>query len=349
MAVIALPLRTDRLVVRRMTPADAAALAAYRSHPDVARHQSWDAPFPISSAVELIAGQGDLAGPTPGHWVQLAVEVGTTMVGDVAVRLDDAGSVAEVGYTLDPAHQGHGHAVEAVGAVVDALLAAGVHRVEAGLDPSNGPSRRVLERLGFVLEGVARQAHLERGEWVDDERWGLLADDRAAWLARPVGPADEVELVELAHDTVHAYLRLRTHPSQRRLVATLGQSFADLAVDHPDDGGGTVEPWVRGIAADGEPAGFVMTQEPTATSPEPYLWRLLIDRRHQGRGIGTVVVARVAERYRTLGCESLAVSWEPGPGSPEPFYRGLGFVPTGDIVQGEVVGRLELRGATPGG
>jgi RimJ/RimL family protein N-acetyltransferase len=38
--VIALPLATARLVVRRFTDADAEALAAYRSHPDVARFQN---------------------------------------------------------------------------------------------------------------------------------------------------------------------------------------------------------------------------------------------------------------------------------------------------------------------
>lgn len=35
-------------------------------------------------------------------------------------------------------------------------------------------------------------------------------------------------------------------------------------------------------------------------------------------------------------------SWVPAPGGPEPFYRGLGFEPTGEVDDGEVIGRLAL-------
>lgn len=344
--MIALPLSTDRLVVRRFAPGEAATLAAYRSHPDVARYQGWVVPYPEAEAARLLADQADLAGPTPGRWVQLAVEVDATLVGDVAVHLDDTGRLADVGYTLDPAHQGRGLATEAVGAVVDALLADGVHRVVAGVDPANRPSRRVLERLGFRCEGVARRAYpLGDGEWADDERWAVLADERRDWLRRPTGAPGSVELVELEPATVHRYGALEVHPTQRHLVATMGQSFADACVPGRDDGGGAVVPWFRGVAADGEPAGFVMTTEPTHTSPEPYLWRLLVDRRHQGRGVGATVVRALADRYRAAGHTSLTVSWVPGPGSPEPFYVALGFVPTGEVDHGEVVARLDLTAA----
>lgn len=176
--MMTLPMSTPRLVVRLMTDSDARPLAAYRSDPEVARHQSWEAPFPVEHAVDLIAGQAELAGPTPGHWIQLAVEVSSTMVGDVAVHLDASGSIAEIGYTLDPAHQGRGYAVEAVGAVVDALFASRVHRIEAGVDPANRASRRVLERAGFIREALLRQAYRDGDHWIDDERWGLLAGDQ---------------------------------------------------------------------------------------------------------------------------------------------------------------------------
>jgi RimJ/RimL family protein N-acetyltransferase len=40
-------LLTPRLVLRRFSAADADRFAAYRSVPDVARYQSWDAPYPL--------------------------------------------------------------------------------------------------------------------------------------------------------------------------------------------------------------------------------------------------------------------------------------------------------------
>ncbi len=97
------------------------------------------------------------------------------------------------------------------------------------------------------------------------------------------------------------------------------------------------------ITADGEPAGFVMLAEPTPSSPEPYLWRLLLDRRHQRRGIGARVIEQLGAELHGQGHDTLTTSWAEGPGGPEPLYRGLGFVPTGEIDNGETVAALKLR------
>jgi RimJ/RimL family protein N-acetyltransferase len=339
--MLPLPLRTARLEVRLMAPGDAQALARYRSLPEVARHQSWETPFTVEQARAMLADQQGLAGPMAGRWVQLAVEQGGEVVGDVAVHLSDDGATAEIGFTMHPAQQGRGFATEAAGAVVDGLLVDGVHRVEASVAPMNHASRRVLEHLGFRLEGVARQAFRGREGWEDDERWSLLAHDRRARLARR-GPPETVRLVELA-GAARPYGRLRTQPTQERFVATVWESYADALFPDVDDDGGRLLPWLRGIEADGEPAGFVMTAEPTPTSPVPYLWRLLVDREHQGRGIGQRVIAMLAARYREAGYEAMLTSWVDEPGGPEPFYRALGFVPTGEVDDGEVVARLPLR------
>lgn len=53
--------RTERLVLRRFAPEDAAAFAAYRSDPDVARYQSFEPPLPLAEAIETVThfGAGD--------------------------------------------------------------------------------------------------------------------------------------------------------------------------------------------------------------------------------------------------------------------------------------------------
>jgi GNAT superfamily N-acetyltransferase len=76
---------------------------------------------------------------------------------------------------------------------------------------------------------------------------------------------------------------------------------------------------------------------------EPYLWRLLVDRRHQRRGVGERAVRHFLDLLRAEGHRSVLVSYVADtPGTPEPFYRGLGFVPTGDVDDGEHVARLAL-------
>ena len=85
-----------------------------------------------------------------------------------------------------------------------------------------------------------------------------------------------------------------------------------------------------------------MVALPNEVTTEAYLWRLMVDRFHQRRGIGRRVVEIVIDRARGWGAPALDTSWVPGPGSPEPLYRSMGFEPTGEIDDGEVVARLEL-------
>jgi RimJ/RimL family protein N-acetyltransferase len=337
-----LPFSTPRLVLRLFTLDDAAAFAAYRSDPDVARYQSWQAPYPLALAKAFIAKLAGMVGPVAGDWVQIAVEHDDVLAGDVAVGLSKDGLIATIGYTLAPAQHGKGLAVEAVGAVVDRLFAdVGVHRVEASVDPRNVASARLVESLGFELEGVARDAVRDGDGWADDAHHALTADAHAAWAARPQGPPDVVRLVEITPGTARAVLELRTHPSQRRFVSTVAESFADALF--PDViNGAPVVPWLREIEADGERVGFMMLAARTEQHPEPYLWRLLVDRRHQRRGIGDRALTLLIDELRAAGHAGLLVEWRLGPGSPEPFYLRRGFVKVRAVSDHEVEGRLAL-------
>ncbi len=337
-----LPLATPRLTLRVMHSSDAAALAAYRADPEVARYQDWDLPYTEADAQRTLAPQDVLDDLDPEGWTQVAIEHDGEVVGDVAVGLQPERGAAALGYTLARSAQGRGFAVEAAGAVVDALFEhTGVHRIVATLDDANLASMRVIESLGFRFEGIARKAERIRGEWVDDARFSLLRDERAAWLARDLSPPTRVELVELAHETSRAYADLATHRYQEEFVAPMAASFRHALLPEMVDGARVV-PWFRGITADGEPVGFIMTAEVTPDFPEPYLWRLLVDRRHQRRGIGRRAMEQLVDRLRAEGHRRLTTSWVPGTGTPEPFYRGLGFVPTGNLVDGEIEGALDL-------
>jgi RimJ/RimL family protein N-acetyltransferase len=337
-----LPFETERLVLRPFRLADADFLAAYRSEPAVARFQSWTAPYPVARARAFILSLQGLDGPQRGTWIQIAVERDDALVGDVAVGLDSGGEIATIGYTVAPAHQGHGVAREAVGAVVDRLFElSAVHRVEASVDPRNVASSRLVEALGFELEGIARSAVRDGDEWSDDARYALTVDGHAAWAARPQGSPAEVRLVEITPATARAMMDVRTHPSQRRFVATVADSYADAMF--PDVvNGAPVVPWLRAIEADGERVGFMLLAEATAHHPEPYLWRLIIDRRHQRRGIGDRALTLLIEQLRAAGHTGLGIDWHRGPGSPEPFYLARGFVPVRELGDEEVEGRLAL-------
>lgn len=88
-----------------------------------------------------------------------------------------------IGYGIDARFEGQGLMREGVELVCrwcfDVL---GLHRVEAGYSVKNERSARVLERLGFVKEGVQRAYLLINGEWHDHVSTSLIND---AWSPRP--------------------------------------------------------------------------------------------------------------------------------------------------------------------
>ncbi len=150
----------------------------------------------------------------------------------------------------------------------------------------------------------------------------------------------QVELRAITADTVRAVCRLSLGPGQESFVAPNAVSLAQ-ALFHP-------EAWYRAIYADDELAGFVMLEDQSQRADPPAdprmgLWRFKIDQRFQGRGVGRLAIAAVAQHARQQGHTQLYTSYIPGDGSPERFYLGLGFVPTGELDGEEIVAVMPLR------
>ena len=311
----------------------------------MARYQNWVAPYPLERAETMIAELMQLDGPTNDEWWMLTIAdpADVQVFGDLVVHLTQQGRTAEIGYTLARDAWGHGYAVEAATALVEYLFdSLRVTRVEASLHPDNMASAQVLERTGMLFEGHTRSSFWLGDENSDDWLYGMTCADWESWRDRPRSRPETIELVEITHANRAAAIELTTHRSQQRFAAPVVRSLAEALI--PPVENGTVEiPWYRAVVADGEIAGFVMVARSQQGSlPEPYLWRLLIDRMHQRRGIGSRVIDLVVEQCRQWGDTALVVSWVPGKGSPEPLYLSRGFVPTGAIHDGEIEARLML-------
>ena len=146
----------------------------------------------------------------------------------------------------------------------------------------------------------------------------------------------EVTLREITAETVVEICKLSdTLPEpQRNMVAPNALSIAQA---HFSD-----KAWFRAIYAGSKPVGFIMLYE-DVDKPEYYLWRLMVAGPEQGNGYGQTAVERLIEYVKTRpGAEKLLVSYVPTDGGPEPFYSKLGFVPTGEMHEGEVVAALSL-------
>ena len=150
-------------------------------------------------------------------------------------------------------------------------------------------------------------------------------------------PASEVSLREVTRENLKAVLMLAVHEHQQYFVSSNAISIA-IAHYSPE------RAWVRAIYADEVPVGFVML-DVDETTPRYFLWRFMIDVRYQHRGYGARAMTLIIDHVRARpNATELTTSVVQQPeGGPQPFYEGLGFVPTGEFDEdGEAYLRLAL-------
>lgn len=151
-----------------------------------------------------------------------------------------------------------------------------------------------------------------------------------------------VSLREITDANAEAVAALSVSEAQQRFVSSVTESLEE-AEEHPQD-----KPWFRAVYADERPVGFVMLSWDVEPRPPEihgpwFLWKLLIDERHQGHGYGRDAVRLVADLVRDQGGRELLTSHVVGEGGPAGFYARLGFEPTGETdPDGEVILRLAL-------
>ena len=87
-------------------------------------------------------------------------------VGQIVGRHQEDGSV-QIGYRVIPTARCRGFCTEAVKTIIAHLFDSGVKSIEAEANPSNKPSRRVLEKLGFKEIEYKEKALELNGVWLD--------------------------------------------------------------------------------------------------------------------------------------------------------------------------------------
>ncbi|CAL9210416.1 unnamed protein product [Musa hybrid cultivar] len=116
----------------------------------------------------------------PHPWFR-AICLGGRPIGALSVELG-AGCdrcKGELGYVLATAHWGRGYATAAVKMAVRSVFqeVEGLERVEALVDVDNKGSQRVLEKAGFVREGVLRKSMVSKGRTRDLVMFSFISTD----------------------------------------------------------------------------------------------------------------------------------------------------------------------------
>ena len=182
-----LPRTTDRLLIRAATPDDVEPTWRFRQRPEVFEWITSGSSGPEEYRTRFLH--------PPRLAKTLVFELDGVVIGDLMLAAEDAwaqaeieglarGVQAELGWTLDPDHGGHGYATEAVAELIRMCFEdLGVRRVTASCFAANTPSWRLMERLGLRRELHSVRDSLHRsGQWLDGYMYALLADE---WRAGP--------------------------------------------------------------------------------------------------------------------------------------------------------------------
>ena len=180
-------LETERLVLREPEEGDVPALLLYYQFNEE-RFARWEPEHAADLAYHVRWVRWRRAESAAGHGLSvLALDRAAPDALVAIVNLYDvvAGSAhsATLGYSVDGAHEGKGYAREAVAAVIAyAFGTLNLHRLAANYHPANERSGALLRRLGFVVEGYARDMIRLRGTWRDHVLTSLT---NPAWKPPP--------------------------------------------------------------------------------------------------------------------------------------------------------------------
>lgn len=166
------------IILRKLTPADAADMYEYARIPEVTRYLLWSPHTSESQTKQYLkyvqkqyskGGCFDLAVTLPDG----------KMIGTCGfARVDRENHAVEIGYVINPKYQNNGYATEAVSLVkCFAFFRLGMHRVYCRILEGNEASRRVCEKNGLREEAFLRSALLIKGSYRSYFIYSALSDN----------------------------------------------------------------------------------------------------------------------------------------------------------------------------
>jgi len=173
-------LTTERLLLREFSLSDVPAVFDILSRADVNEWLETDAMTYIEEAEARVKGRMGLFHDKLGlRWAITLCEEPGKLIGSCGFFSVRRGTqTVETGYELHPAFWGKGIISEALRVMISFAFSAQdlfpVHRIEALVEPGNTASIRVLEKLGFLCEGVRREFGFWKGHYQDVYLYALL-------------------------------------------------------------------------------------------------------------------------------------------------------------------------------
>lgn len=174
-------LETERLHLRELCQDDIPDLHNMRCFPEVAQYNTIGIPASLEDTQKQIQDILDDQKKEKRIAYSWAIKLkkSNQFIGDIGLNIGtEKYKKGEIYYGLRPDHWGKGFATEANKVVLGfCFKTLKLHRIEAGVDTRNIKSIALLERLGFIREGMGRKILPIGGEWKDNYMYSLLEDE----------------------------------------------------------------------------------------------------------------------------------------------------------------------------
>lgn len=170
-------LETDRLLLRRITKADAAALLFLRSSEKIMQFIDKERTKTLQEVEELVDRiDNDLNNNDGINWGISLKEKPEILVGSIGFwRIIKQHYRAEIGYMIHPDLWGKGFMKEAALTVIDfGFNNIKLHSIEAHINPGNAASAALLETTGFIREAYFKEDFFFQGKFLDTAIYSLL-------------------------------------------------------------------------------------------------------------------------------------------------------------------------------
>lgn len=181
-------LQGDSVTLRTVEDEDAVFLRDHSNDPRIRHPMTFGGPTNLEEQREHMDDDGDgatflvtVAGDETGYNPEYVTDDDPPVepIGFASLfHVEERAGNGEIAYWLTPPAQGNGYMSEAASLLLEyAFGTRRLHRVTARALVTNDASRGLLESLGFTREGTTREAKYVRGEYVDVDRYGLLAEE----------------------------------------------------------------------------------------------------------------------------------------------------------------------------
>ena len=304
-------LKTERLRLREIVAADTPALFAIHSDADAMRWFGTDPLTGIHEALKLVETFAEWRkASNPGTRWAIVDSKTDRLIGTCGLfKWSPSRRSCSVGYELARDAWGVGFMCEALTAVLGwGFEHMSLNRIEAQVHPENEPSIKLINRLGFVREGLLRQAGFWLGEYRDLIQFSLLRTEYSPLASKRNKHSDGEDYSEPS-STAHIE-SIQQRPATEDDRSFLFQAYETTLRRYVDWAWGWNEEFQRTgfskhfpiaqfrvITVDEQLAGGIFTEEQETLN---FIRLLFLLPQFQGRGIGTALLHEEAAYARQM-------------------------------------------------